>query len=40
MRQRYAHQIESPEVVRAMAEAMMLEHGWNTDQGTLGTGGE
>lgn len=36
----YCHKIESPEVVRAMAEAMTLEHSWNTESGTTGSDGE
>ena len=36
----YVHKIESPKVVAAMAEAMAVEHLWNAEPGTQGSGGE
>jgi integrase len=36
----YVHKIESPSVTAAAAEAMALEHSWNTEPGTPGSGGE
>jgi integrase len=36
----YVHAIESPSVTAAAGEAMALEHSWNTEPGTPGSGGE
>jgi integrase len=36
----YVHKIESPTVTAAAAEAMAVEHAWNTDSGNAGNDGE
>jgi hypothetical protein len=37
----YVHKIENPNVTRAAVEAMAgVEHSWNTEPGTAGSGGE